>query len=99
LRADRYRQDLLDTYGIWMPRVEAHVNFVSPIRNGRAIRVRLDAHFKGEKTVRFDFEAVDDATGTQIATGYVVVVCVDRGTFKATAIPEEIRRVLGGDLQ
>lgn len=96
LRAPKHRQTLLDTYSVWMPRVEAHVNFVSPIRNGRAIRVRLDPQFKGDKTVRFEFEVLDDETGTRLASGYMTVVCVDRATFKARPIPEEIRQVLRG---
>lgn len=93
LRAATQRQQLLDAHNIWMPRVEAHVNFVGPIRNGRAIRVRLDPQFKGEKTVRFDFEVLDDETTARLASGYMTVVCVDRATFKARPIPEEIRKV------
>lgn len=96
LRAAVHRQMLLDTYSIWMPRVEVHVNFVSPIRNGRAIRVRTDPQFKGEKTVRFDFEVFDEEMGTPLANGYMTAVCVDRTTFKPRPIPEEIRRVLSG---
>ncbi len=99
LRAARYRQQLLDGYSIWMPRVEAHVNFVSPIRNGRAIRVRMEPKFKGEKTVRLELEVLDDETGGQLATGYITIVCVDRATFKARPIPDEIRQVLSGSLQ
>ena len=96
LQAAKYRQKLLDTYDIWMPRVEAHANFVSPIRTGRAIRVRLDPQFKGEKTVRFDFEILDDETGMRLASGYMTAVCVCRTTFKATPIPQEITEVLNG---
>jgi 4-hydroxybenzoyl-CoA thioesterase len=99
LRASKYRQQLLDDYSIWMPRVEAHVNFLSPIRNGRAIRVRMEPQFKGEKTVRLELEVFDDQTETKIATGYTTVVCVDRATFKARPIPDEIRQVLRGSLQ
>ena len=88
------RQVLLDRYGVWMPRVEAHVNFTSPIRNGQAIRVQLDPQFKGEKTVRFDFEILDDATSGKLAGGYVTVVCVAREAFKSTPIPDEIRKAL-----
>ena len=99
LRAARYRQRLLDGYSIWMPRVEAHVKFVSPIKNGRAIRIRIDPQFKGEKTVRFEIEVLDDEAGTQLATASVTVVCVDRANFKARPIPDEIRQVLSGSLQ
>lgn len=95
LRAGAYRQALLDEHGVWMPRVEVHASFLGPIRNGRAIRVRLDPQFKGEKTVRFEFEILDDETSARLATGYMTVVCVDRATFKATPIPVEIRDLLG----
>jgi acyl-CoA thioester hydrolase len=96
LQAATRRQKLIDAYSVWLPRVEAHVNFFNPIRNGRAVRVRINPEFKGEKTMRFEFEVFDDETGTRAAAGYMTVVCVDRATFKATAIPEEIRNALRG---
>ena len=89
-QAGKSRQHMLDEYDVWMPRVEAHVNFVSPIRNGSAIRVRVDPQFKGGKTVRFDFEIVDDETGKRLASGYMTAVCVDRAAFKPAPIPPEI---------
>jgi YbgC/YbaW family acyl-CoA thioester hydrolase len=94
LQVGTKRQILLDRYGIWMPRVEAHVNFFSPIRNGDAILVRMDPQFKGEKTVRFEFEILEPHTSGRLAAGYMTTVCVDRERFKATAIPEEIRSAL-----
>ncbi|MBI4265670.1 MAG: acyl-CoA thioesterase [Acidobacteria bacterium] len=90
------RQALLETHSVWMPRVEVHVTFVAPIRVGRAIRIRIDPHFKGEKTVRFECEVIDDETGARLAGGYMTAVCVDRATFKARPIPDDIRRVLAG---
>ncbi len=96
LQAGNHRQKLLDSYSMWLPRVEAHVTFVSAIRNGTAIRVRMDPQFKGEKTVRFEFEILDDETQTRLAHGYMTVVCVDRATFKARPVPEEMRKVLRG---
>ena len=96
LQAGTRRHTLIDQYGVWMPRVEAHVNYVSPIRSGHAVRVRIDPQFKGEKTVRFEFEILDDKTETLHASGYMTVVCVDRATFKAAPIPDEIRNALRG---
>ena len=94
LQVGKKRQALLDQYDIWMPRVEAHVNFVSPIRNGHAIRVCMNPQFKGEKTIRFEFEIFDQETSTRLAAGYMTVVCVDRKAFKSTPIPEEVRLAL-----
>ena len=96
LRAGTPRQELLDSNSVWMPRVEAHITFVGPIRTGRAIRIRMDPQFKGEKTVRFEFVILDGDSGNSLATGYMTVVCVDRETFKGTSIPGEIRRALTG---
>jgi YbgC/YbaW family acyl-CoA thioester hydrolase len=96
LQAGTKRQVLLDRYSVWMPRVEAHVNFVNPIRNGHAIRVKMDPQFKGEKTIRFEFEILDDETTDRLAAGYMTVVCVDHARFKATPIPAEIRAALSG---
>src|SRR5207247_5056238 len=62
------------------------------IRVSEAIRVRLNPQFKGEKTIRYEFEIIQDATSDRIAEGYVTVVCVDASEFKATPIPEAIRR-------
>src|ERR1019366_8541204 len=83
LRAGLHRQDLLEETSVWMPRVEAQADFVSPIRTGRGIRVRMDPQFKGEKAVRFNFEILDDETANPLARGYMTVVCVDRARFKA----------------
>jgi len=87
------RQELLEQYQIWMPRVEAFAKFSRPIHAGAAIRVRLDPQFEGQKTVRYNFEIVDDTTGDRQAEGYVTVVCVDT-RFKSTPIPDVLRAVI-----
>jgi YbgC/YbaW family acyl-CoA thioester hydrolase len=97
LQAGTKRQVLLDRYSVWMPRVEAHVNFMSPIRNGHAILVKMDPQFKGEKTVRFEFEIVDAETAQRLAAGHMTTVCVHHARFKATPIPAEIRTALIGE--
>ncbi len=91
------RQTLLEENQVWMPRVEAFSKFLRPIRVSGAIRVRLDPQLKGEKTIRYEFEIVDDATSERLAEGYVTVVCVDAAGFRATPVPEAIRAVLGGE--
>lgn len=93
-KAGKDRQALLEANHVWMPRVEAFTKFSKPVRNGHAIRVRLTPQFKGEKTVRYDFEIVDDPSGVKAAEGYVTVVCVDAENFKAARIPDDIRNVI-----
>src|SRR3989442_13737306 len=71
--AGRERQPLIEENGIWMPRVEAFSKFSKPIRHGAAIRVRLNPQIRGEKTIQYDFEIVDDKSSDKLATGYVTV--------------------------
>jgi acyl-CoA thioester hydrolase len=85
------RQELLQQYKIWWPRVEAFAKYTRPIKIGAAIRVRLIPHLKGLKTIRYEFEILDDASSEKLAEGYVTVVCVDADRFKATPIPDHIR--------
>jgi len=87
------RQEQLEGLHVWLPRVEAFAKFRRPIHAGSAIRVRLNPEFKGEKTIRYNFEIVDDKTGEPQAEGYVTVVCVDT-QFKATPIPDVIRKAI-----
>ena len=88
------RQRLLVENRIWLPRVEAFANFSKPIWYGEAIRIRLNPQFQGLKTVRYDFVFLNDRTGESLAAGYVTVVCVDSANFKATVIPDRIRRII-----
>ncbi len=92
--AGRNRLRMIEENGIWMPRVEAFSKFFAPIRHGAAIRVRLNPHIKGHKTVRYEFEILDDKTSERLAEGYITVVCVDRLQFRSTAIPEPIKAVI-----
>jgi YbgC/YbaW family acyl-CoA thioester hydrolase len=85
------RQELLQQHKVWLPRVEAFSKYVRPIKIGAMIRVRLNSQPQGLKTIRYEFEILDDASSEKLAEGYVIVVCVDADRFKATPIPDPIR--------
>jgi 4-hydroxybenzoyl-CoA thioesterase len=87
------RFTLLQQNKVWMPRAEAFAKFVGPIKLGAAVRIRLYPKLQGEKTVRYDFEFLDE-TGEKLTEGYVTVVCVDAAQFKGTPIPSAIRKVI-----
>ena len=87
-------QPLFRASHVWLPRVEAFSKFSKPIRLGTAILVRLKPRIKGEKTIRYDFEIVADATEERLAEGYITVVCVDAATFKSTRIPDAVRKIV-----
>ena len=87
-------QPLLRASHVWLPRVEAFSKFSKPIRLGTAIRVWLKPQLKGEKTIRYDFEIVADATEERLAEGYITVVCVDAATFRSTRLPDAVRKIV-----
>ena len=87
------RFTLLQQNKVWMPRAEAFAKFVGPIKLGAAVRIRLYPKLQGEKTVRYDFEFLDES-GDKLTEGYVTVVCVDAARFKGTPIPDAIRKVI-----
>jgi 4-hydroxybenzoyl-CoA thioesterase len=76
-----------------MPRVEAFSTFSRPIRLGAAIRVQLNPEIQGEKTIRYNFEILDDKSCEKFAAGYVTVVCVD-ADFRPAPIPVVIRNII-----
>ena len=84
---------LMEQHQIWLPRVEVFAKFSMPIRNGAAIHVRMTPTLPGDKTVRYDFEILDEKRRT-VSGGYVTAVCVDRTTFEPKAMPEEIRNAI-----
>ena len=92
--AGEERQRLLVDNRVWIPRVEAFAKFSKPIRQGEAVRVRLNPQLQGLKTIRYDFVVLDDQTSENLAAGYITVVCVDAGNFKSTPIPDPIRKII-----
>ncbi|HYR43399.1 MAG TPA: thioesterase family protein [Terriglobia bacterium] len=92
--AGEERQRLLVENHVWMPRVEAFAKFSKPIRQGGAVRVRLNPQIQGLKTIRYDFVVLDDQTSEHAAAGYITVVCVDAANFKSTPIPDSIRKII-----
>jgi acyl-CoA thioester hydrolase len=87
------RMKLYDEYDIWMPRVESFAKFSKPILAEEAICVRLRTRFKGEKTVRMDFEILSVSDRSLLAEGYVTAVCIDRQSSKSRPLPPAMREI------
>ena len=87
------RIKLYHEYDILMPRVESFAKFLQPIRAEEAIFVRLRTRFKGEKTVRMEFEILSVPDRSLLAEGYVSAVCIDRQSRKSRPLPPAMREV------
>lgn len=87
------RMDLYDEHDIIMPRVESFAKFMKPIRVGEAIFIQIRTRFKGEKTVRMEFEILNGKDRSLLAEGYITAVCVDRQSVKSRPMPPPVREV------
>ncbi len=87
------RMKLYNEYDVWMPRVESFAKFSKPIRAEEAIFVQIRTRFKGEKTVRMEFEILSVPDRSLLAEGYVTAVCIDRRSSKSRPLPPAMREV------
>src|SRR5262245_16128673 len=87
------RMKLYEDCAVRMPRVESFARFIKPIYAEEAIFVQLRTRFKGEKTVRMEFEILNSEDRSLMAEGYITAVCVDRETFKSRPLPPAMREV------
>lgn len=87
------RMSLYRDLDILMPRVESFARFMKPIPAEAAILVRLQTRFKGEKTVRMEFEVLSAIDRSLLAEGYVTAVCVDRQNRKSRPLPPVMREI------
>jgi len=87
------RMKLYRELDVLMPRVESFARFMKPIPAEDAIFVRLRTRFKGEKTVRMEFEVLSVVDRSLLAEGYVIAVCIDRETRRSRPLPPEMRAI------
>ncbi|HEU4386262.1 MAG TPA: thioesterase family protein [Blastocatellia bacterium] len=91
--AGKERMKLYEECSIWMPRVETFAKFKKPIYAEQAVFVRLGTRFIGEKTVRMEFELLNEKNRERLAEGYIIAVCIDRASYKARPLPPAMREV------
>lgn len=91
LRANYINQD----YGF--PRVHAECDFLLPLVHDDLIRIEVCLTQLGRSSARLAFRTLKD--GELAAHGLVVIVCMDRKTQQAIAIPDDLRAKLTSALQ
>src|SRR5215813_10444386 len=92
--------DIFDRLDIWLPRVQIHFDFRSPLVLDDLVQVSAFIGRFGESSLKMRFEvrkptkqqAADSAAAEHVlvAEGHVILVCVDRATFKSRPLPAEV---------
>ena len=89
-----YRR-LFDELGVWLPRVHVECDFFHPVTLDELLVV--DAYFGriGTSSIHLNFEVRrSEQRDVVVATGKYVLVCVRKGEFKPTGVPEIVRQAL-----
>ncbi len=79
---------------IWLPRVEAHCEFLSPCRLNDLLEVELTASKISVRSIRYEFRIHNLATSKAAAEGYVVVVSASISEPRSVPIPDAFSSAL-----
>jgi len=83
----RTRMELIEDFGIVMPRVEATLRFRSPARAEEVLEIGIAVDEIKARRIAYRFEARERDTQRLVAEGAYRVACVDPTTFKAVEFP------------
>jgi acyl-CoA thioester hydrolase len=70
---------------------DAHVTFLAPVLFGMEVRVGVRVAQLGNKSLNMEYEMLDAATNTALATGSTVVVTFDYRKQTTIPIPDDWR--------
>ena len=83
---------LIETLGIWLPRVRVECNFFLPVKLDELLAV--EAYFSriGRTSVHLDFEVRRKSDPSRVvASGRYVLVCVAQKDFRPVPVPGQVR--------
>lgn len=73
---------------------ESHCSYKSPATWPEVLRVYTRIGHIGNRSLRFEFEAVAATDDRLVVTGHIVAVTVDRQHFKPRPVPEALRQAV-----
>ena len=87
-----YAQLLAD--GVDLLYVESHCNYKSPVQWPETLNVHTRIAHLGRRSVRYEFEVRAESDGRAVATGHIVAVTAERGTWAEREVPEGLRQAV-----
>lgn len=87
-------KEMYDHYGIWLPRVQIHVDFRNPASLDELLRVESWIARIGTKSITVNFEVRSVSRELLILEAHTTMVTVRRDTFEPISVPETIREQL-----
>ena len=84
---------VFDQCDCWLPRVKYACEFRAPARLGELLRVSAWVRRFGRAWLSLAF-TIDKSDGARVADCEIVLVCVDRATFRPKPVPDALRSAL-----
>ncbi len=89
-----YDYDRMLAEGIDLLYAESHCNYHSPAKWPEELNVHARIAHLGRRSVRYEFDVRAERDGRQVATGYIVAIAAQRGTWTEKEIPDGLRRAV-----
>jgi len=84
---------LWDQLDIWLPRVQFHIDYRSPVRLDDLLDVEIWVARIGRSSIRFEL-AMKKQDGQSTAEGYLVIVAISRTDGKSVEVPKLLVKAL-----
>ena len=84
---------LWDALDIWLPRVQFHLDYRSPVRLDDLLDTQIWVARIGRSSIRFDF-AMKKEDGELAAEGYLVIVAISRADARSVEVPGLLAQAL-----
>jgi len=82
--------DVFDRYDVWFPRAVIHSEFYRPARLDDRLRVAAYVGRVGTKSLTLNFDVLRDDPPGLGASGYQVLVCVERAGLTPRPLPPQM---------
>ena len=80
--------------GVDLLYAESHCNYHSPVKWPEVLKVHTRIAHLGRRSVRYEFDVRAENDGRQVASGYIVAVAAERGTWAEREVPEGLRQAV-----
>ena len=94
MEAVGYDYDRMLAEGIDLLYAESHCNYHSPAKWPEVLHVHTRIGPMGRRSIRYEFDIRAEQDGRQVATGHVVAIAAERGTWAEREVPEGLRRAV-----
>ncbi|MBI3243232.1 MAG: acyl-CoA thioesterase [Chloroflexi bacterium] len=89
-----YDYDALLAEGVDLLYAESHCNYKSPVKWPETLRIHTRIAELGRRSLRYEFDVRAEQDGRQVATGHIIAIIAERGTWAEREVPAKLRQAV-----